>query len=378
MDASIAMNYVPELRQGPPWLMEEMVAAEPSLVEPILQSTKQASRIADLVKQVAGRRSTVVVTGCGTSETAAMAVADLLAEALRRTGIEVPLVHARQALEASLDPWPSGVCLGISHDGSTRATMLALQAAREAGAKTALITARAKGRAAALADRVIETPLVDRSWCHTVGYLSPILAGAAIAAAIGGYEPDAAGLREAVTEAAALAAEPASLARALFGVDRMVIAAAGADRSPARELALKIEEGAWLPARMLELETLLHGHLAACDSKTGLVVVATNAESRLMTRTRQVMAAARAIGMRVGTIVSAEVDSAIGFPDASDRLVLPALFEAHGLLGRLAGAAIALQKLTLGLAALAGRNPDLIRRQEEPYRQAAQAAQGNW
>ncbi len=31
---------------------------------------------------------------------------------------------------------------------------------------------------------MLVTPLVDRSWCHTVGYVSPLLAGAAIAAGL--------------------------------------------------------------------------------------------------------------------------------------------------------------------------------------------------
>src|SRR5947209_8599377 len=181
MDAAPPVDYVPELRKQPPWLMEEMVAAEPSLVAPILGSTAPAGRIAELIKRAARDRSPIVVTGCGTSETAAMAVASLLAEAIKRSGTGFPMVHARQALEASEDPWPGGVCLGISHEGSTRATILAMEAARGVGAATVLITARAGSPAVAIADAVFVTPLIDRSWCHTVGYLSPILAGAAVA-----------------------------------------------------------------------------------------------------------------------------------------------------------------------------------------------------
>src|SRR5262245_9674849 len=33
---SCAMSDMPELRDGPPWAMEEMILAEPGLVEPIL------------------------------------------------------------------------------------------------------------------------------------------------------------------------------------------------------------------------------------------------------------------------------------------------------------------------------------------------------
>ena len=76
-----------------------------------------------------------------------------------------------------------GAVLGISHDGGTWATVEALEAARRAGARTGLITARGDARASEQADAVLVTPVVDRSWCHTVGYTSPITAALALAAA---------------------------------------------------------------------------------------------------------------------------------------------------------------------------------------------------
>ena len=46
----------------------------------------------------------------------------------------------------------------------------------------------------------------------------------------------------------------------------------------------------------------------------------------------------------------------------------------HGLAALLAGAG-GLQALTLALAYARGTNPDLIRREQAPYRQAAQAGE---
>ena len=51
------------------------------------------------------------------------------------------------------------------------------------------------------------------------------------------------------------------------------IVGSGADRTTARELALKIEEAARRPAVARDLETLLHGHLVACGPDTGLIVI---------------------------------------------------------------------------------------------------------
>src|SRR5215218_7319036 len=98
----------PELRDGPPWAMEEMIEAEPGLVAPILASP-EAVEAAEWIRET----ETVVVTGWATS------------------------------------------------------------------ARTILITARAEVGTGA--DLTIGTRLVDKSWCHTVGYVSPLLALTAIA-----------------------------------------------------------------------------------------------------------------------------------------------------------------------------------------------------
>src|SRR5436309_11712506 len=101
----------PEFRSAPPWVMEEMIASGPGLAAPIL-GDPAAGAVAELVAGAAGRGAPVAVVGCGTSEHGAMAVAEQLTSALAGRAV----VHARQAFEAMLEPWP-GVCIGISHDG---------------------------------------------------------------------------------------------------------------------------------------------------------------------------------------------------------------------------------------------------------------------
>src|SRR4051812_28170704 len=155
------MSDRPERRAAPPWAMEEMILAEPGLVAPIFASAA-AVEAAESIRE----GGPVVVTGCGTSEHAAMAGA-------------APLGHraiARDALEASPDPPDGGVLIAVSHEGGTAATLAALDAAKRA--RTVLITAKDGP-----ADIVVHTPLVDTSWCHTVGYVSPLLALTAIAGA---------------------------------------------------------------------------------------------------------------------------------------------------------------------------------------------------
>ncbi|MBA3450577.1 MAG: hypothetical protein H0T18_05130, partial [Chloroflexia bacterium] len=75
----------PELRTAPPWVMAEMVASQPGLVAPIL-TLPSAGALAQLILDVDENGEPIVVTGCGTSEHGAMAVAELLDAALRQRG----------------------------------------------------------------------------------------------------------------------------------------------------------------------------------------------------------------------------------------------------------------------------------------------------
>ena len=156
----------PELRAGPPWVMDEMVKAQTGLAE-ALAGAPGAAEIAAAATQAAREGEPIVVTGCGTSEHGALAVAELIGQALRDIG-SATRVESRQALDAALDARAGGVCIGVSHEGTTRATILALDAARAAGAVTAGISVRPDSPLAADADHALITPLVDRSWCHTV------------------------------------------------------------------------------------------------------------------------------------------------------------------------------------------------------------------
>jgi glutamine---fructose-6-phosphate transaminase (isomerizing) len=364
----------PEFRSSPPWVMEEMIAAGRGLATPILGDPSGA-RMAASVAEAAGRGAPLATVGCGTSEHGAMAVAEQLTFALGGRAV----VHPRQAFEAMLDPW-NGVCLAISHDGGTAATVAAMESARRAGAAVGLVTAVRDAAASAAADRVLVTPVRDRSWCHTVGYLSPVLAGAAVAAGLGtAIDPDAA---ERVISGS-MDARPAirSVAEGLHGVERFLTVGSGADRIAARELALKIEEGVRVPAAARDLETILHGHWVAVDERTAVILVLTDGRGggARAARAAQMLQAARAIGARTAALI---------VPSAAEGLPVDALSvgsvdlpEAEGLsvpTASLLASAPALQLLTLELVHLAGVNPDLIRREEAPYREAAQIAESSF
>ena len=135
-----ASSEMPERRAGPPYLMTEMIAAEPAVAERIavrVQAQPRPQPSGERIRSAAAGGLPIVATGCGTSEHAAMAVAALLRRAM---GADAFGVGACEAFELARRPPTRGVVLGVSHEGGTAATNGALAAARDAGATTALLT----------------------------------------------------------------------------------------------------------------------------------------------------------------------------------------------------------------------------------------------
>jgi fructoselysine-6-P-deglycase FrlB-like protein len=83
-----ATSEMPAFRSRPPYLMTEMVAAEPALAERLLHRLTRddaVDRVASLVREAGANGQSILLTGAGTSEHAAMGVAELLNEALAGT-----------------------------------------------------------------------------------------------------------------------------------------------------------------------------------------------------------------------------------------------------------------------------------------------------
>jgi glutamine---fructose-6-phosphate transaminase (isomerizing) len=365
-----APSSMPPFRSRPPYVMSEMIAAEPGVAERLVRRLAKDEPLDRLAAEIrthldAGRP--VVTTGCGTSEHAAMGVAMLVSDALDLPGGRE--VRSVQALETLRRPLGGGLLLAISHEGGTHATLEAMRAAQGAGATAALITVGAGSPGAAVADHVIATDEQDQSWCHTVGYLAPLVVGMALAAKLRRSRLDAAAIR-ALLDVSQDPHGPAEIAAALAGIDRLIVAGSGPDAISARELALKISEGPRLAATALDLETVLHGHLAAVTRWTGLIVVLTDVSPAVLARAHKLLAAAKALAMPAAAILADEIAGEVA-PDETPagRIVLPHTGRVPAPAGSLLTSAIALQLLTERLARARNVSPDTLGRED-----AAQAA----
>jgi fructoselysine-6-P-deglycase FrlB-like protein len=364
--------------------MTNMIAAEPSVSRRVLGylagADGPAAQLAGAIRDAAAAGAPIVTVGCGTSEHGAQGFAAIVGQAMRDAGLPGAGPVARQAFEAELEPQIGGLCIGISHEGGTAATMRAMTAARASGARIGLVTVSERAPAAGLADVLLVTRELDQSWCHTIGYLAPLLAGVAVGAAIRNA-PNGAAQVQALLAAGLTASATAStevIAGELAGARHIVVVGSGADRIAGRELTLKIEEGAWIPSAYRDLETFLHGHMPATGEATGLVLLLTDrrGESPRIARARQLLAAAHAIGVRSAAILSAAAAGAL-LDDLTPagRLVVPGEASLPAPAASLFATATPLQLLTERLARARGTNPDPIRRDDPRYANASALAE---
>jgi fructoselysine-6-P-deglycase FrlB-like protein len=169
------------------------------------------------------------------------------------------------------------------------------------------------------------------------------------------------------------------MAGRMASASRLLVLASGADRPAGRELVLKVEEGAWIPAAYRDLETFLHGHLAATDETTALVLILTDRAGRAerSARARAALAAARGVGIDAGAILTASLDDAIPAElTPAGRLVVAESPDLPSTVAALVGSAVPLQLLAERTARARGVNPDPIHRDVDRYREAAEAAEG--
>jgi fructoselysine-6-P-deglycase FrlB-like protein len=374
----------PSLRDGPPYHMTDMIAAEPALAGRILERLADgqgpAGRLAGVVGQAATAGDPIIVTGCGTSEHAALAVVEILRDAMRAAGMQAgpASVIAAQAFELWLDPPTRGLVIGVSHEGGTPATNRALAAASAGGAQTALITASDGSPGAQLVETVVATGELDHSWCHTIGYLSPILAAAAIGAHLSGRPLPIDDVVALVAEGASDEAAAERIAGHLADARTLLVIGSGADRPASRELALKVEEASWLPSATRDLETFLHGHLPATDETTGLILILTDRAAReeRVARALGALAAIRVVGVRTAAIMTRDIAAAIGEElTPAGRIVVAESPSLPAAVASTIASATPLQLLTERLARARGTNPDPIRRDDARYREASAATE---
>ena len=222
--------------------LSETIAAQADLLESVLSVP-----VDDAAERI-GRSKRLWLVGTGTSQHAAELGALMFGPGKR---------DARWRSSAAFCGDPPALTAGdavviISHTTETALARRARAYAIESGAAVISITAHGRGWPEA-----IEAAPLERAETYTASYLAALVVLARISVAVGEPGFDERRLSELPGRVRTAAQAPAVLDAAPERL--LVLAGAGPAAVTAREGALKLREGAQLPAEGYEAEYLLHG-----------------------------------------------------------------------------------------------------------------------
>ncbi|QIN85305.1 SIS domain-containing protein [Rubrobacter tropicus] len=306
------------------------------------------------------------IVGIGTSHHAA-----LVGEHLSRAyggGVDTRAAHSFDFALYGPELGPDDCVVAVSHRGTKRYTALALNRARDAGCKTALITGEGDAQTPEV-DFLFRTVAQERSAAHTVSYTGAVAVLALLAGRLGGHRTGAETLGVGVLEdeipaalRMALGVEDGvtDLARKHLGRRRIWLVGAGPNAVTAAEIALKIKETSYLQAEGLPTETMLHGPFQCVEADDLFVLIAPEGPARK--RTLEIADLAEDVGAAVIVVDDGSGD----VPAGAARLTVPPVPEPFSALTCL----VPLQLFSYHLALARGTNPDSFRAEDPRFAKA--------
>ena len=356
------VSEYPELRAGPPWVTEEMVAAQPALARALLDAPP------DGVAASPARSARRTAPACRSPSSAAGRPSTgrwrspALLDAALGGGWPPPVVVAPVARRGRAPAARRRLHRGLARRRHARDDARARGRRRRAARRRRWSPRGPAGRPSGPAEHVLVTPVHDDSWCHTVAYTSSILVGAALARELGLEGVDGAGGRG----AAARRARRRRDARRSRGAERVLVR-----RAPGSTYITRARAGA----------EDRRGRARRRPPRSPRDAAA-RPPRRRGRRHRAVLVAHRRGAARIERRAGARRRRAWARSACRSSI---ARRRRRRRPGAAAGAAAGRRGRASGADARArarpGREPDLIRREEEPYRRAGDVTAtvaGDW
>jgi glucosamine--fructose-6-phosphate aminotransferase (isomerizing) len=337
--------------------MYDAIHDQPAALRSVLRSN------AVVLKTVAARLKTVdqvLLSGIGTSWHACL-VGELLLARIGGLGHRVRAFHSFEFRNYWPDPGPKTGVIVVSHRGTKRFSLEALQKAKAGGGIGVAITGAGSGEGLEIADFVVRTVEQERSAAHTVSYTTALATLAALAATLGDDERFAAALEALPDRMAVLLGQESGKEMAARFRNRRCyyFVGGGPNTATAYEAALKMNEANSAATVGMNCEQVLHGPWVAMTPEDLVCLIAPPGPS--YDRCLAVARVAREISAPVVGIVE-EGDSALSALCA-DTVRLPRIPE---LLTPLLSV-VPLQLFTYHLALEQGTNPDTMRAHEPAH-----------
>lgn len=355
-----------EIRTAHPYFMYDNMLAQPGAWVDVISRNRALVR--DFALGIA-KRPRVILAGIGTSFHAAWAGEFIL----RQYGGDIDFRPVNSFDLALYGPSvrASDAVIVISHRGTKGYSVMSLQRARQAVARTALITGQGADLPASsdLTDSVFYTVPQERSSAHTYSYIGSVAVLSALAQELGRLNDSAEKIDdhflsevmpESIRSALETNSEMEELAREFSGARRIFIVGGGPAAVVAHEIGLKIKETSYSGAEGIMTETMLHGHFQGSESQDAFILVAPSGAAR--TRTLQLAEMIQDIGARYAVVSDLPRDD----KGAIAWIRTPPVPESFSSVTCM----IPLQLFSYQLALVKGKNPDIFRRDDERFDKA--------
>ena len=341
----------PPPRPGHPYFMHDAIYAQPGAIRLVLRKN------AETLKAVAAHLKTVdqvLLSGIGTSWHACL-VWELLLSQIGRLGHRVRAFHSFEFKNYWPDPDPKTGVIVVSHRGTKRFSLEALQKAKAGGGVGVVITGKGSGEGLKIADYTLTTVEQESSAAHTISYTTALSLLTALAAEIGGDQETTHALEAIPDQTAYLLGQESweELAARFSDRRRYYFIGGGPNTATAYEAALKMNEANYTTTVGMNCEQILHGPWAAMEGSDLVFLIAPPGPS--YERCLALAKAAREIGAPVVAIVE-EGDTELS-ARCAETITLPPIPE---LLTPIL-AVVPLQLFTYHLALQRGSNPDTMR-----------------
>ncbi len=338
-------------RPGHPYFMYESIYAQPGAIRLVLRHNAGTLKAAATHLKAAAR---VFLSGIGTSWHACL-VGELLLSQIGRMGYRVRAFHSFEFKNYWPDPDPKSGVIVVSHRGTKRFSLEALQKAKARGGVGVVITGRGSGEGLKIADHVLSTVEQENSAAHTISYTTALSLLVALAAEIGGDEALTHALEAIPDQMAFLLGQESweELAARFQDRRRYYFVGGGPNTATAYEAALKMNEANYSTTVGMNCEQVLHGPWAAMEASDVVWLIAPPGPS--YERCVSLARAAKEIGAPVVGIVEEDDTELSGL--CTHTVSLPPIPE---LVTPLL-AVVPLQLFTYHLALLRGTNPDTMR-----------------
>ncbi len=340
----------PPPRAVHPYYMHDAIYAQPGALR--LLTRGQGEAIEGAAARLAAMEH-VLLCGIGTSWHATL-VGELLFAHVGGLGHRVRAFHSFEFTSYWPGPDARTGAVVVSHRGSKRYSLEALQKAKASGGVGVAITGKGHEGLAA-ADYVLRTVEQESSAAHTVSYTSALAFLATLAATVGRDAEVRHELEEIPDMLALLLAQESwdELAGRFAGRRSYWFVGGGPNTATAYEAALKMSEANHSTALGFNCEQFLHGPWAALDAEDVVFLIAPPGPSR-----ERCLAVAR-VATEVGAalVALAPEDDRDLAALATETIAIPPVSE---LLSPIL-TVVPLQLFTYHLALARGVNPDTMR-----------------